>query len=63
MPNPACLNGGASEMDRPLLSLRFQGKEVNICPECMPILIHRPQKLQEKLPGIKPWNGPADHDH
>jgi len=60
MPNATCLNCGASEMDRPLLSLQFQGKEVNICPQCMPILIHHPHKLEEKLPGIKPWNGPAN---
>ena len=63
MPNATCLNCGASEMDRPLLSLRYQGKEVNICPQCMPILIHEPQKLEEKLPDMKPWGGPADHDH
>lgn len=62
MSNATCLNCGSSEMDRPLLTLRFQEKEVHICPECMPIMIHKPQQLMEKLPGMKPW-GPANHDH
>ncbi len=62
MSNVTCLNCGSSEMERPLLTLRFQEKNVYICPQCMPILIHQPQELAEKLPGIKPW-GPADHDH
>lgn len=62
MPNATCLNCGSSEMDRPLLTLRFQGKEVHLCPECMPIMIHKPQQLIEKLPGMKPW-GPPNHDH
>jgi len=63
MSNATCLNCGASEMDRPLLALRFQDKDVYICPQCMPILIHEPQQLVEKLPGMRPWGAPADHDH
>lgn len=63
MSNLTCLNCGASEMDRPLLTLKFQGKEVYLCPQCMPIMIHQSQQLEEKLPGMKPWGGPADHDH
>ena len=63
MSNTTCLNCGASEMDRPLLTLRFQEKNVYICPECMPILIHKPQQLEEKLPGLKPWGGLENHEH
>jgi hypothetical protein len=63
MPNATCLNCGASEIDRPLLTLKFQGKEVYLCPQCMPIMIHKPQQLVEKLPGMKPWSGPVDHEH
>jgi hypothetical protein len=58
-----CLNCGTSEMVRPLLSLRFQENEINICPQCMPILIHKPEQLEEKLPGMKPSGGMAHHDH
>ena len=63
MSNATCLNCGSSEMDRPLLTLRFQEKDVYICPQCMPILIHEPQQLVGKLPGLRPWGTPADHDH
>jgi hypothetical protein len=50
-------------MEKPLLVLKFQGKELHICPQCMPILIHRSEQLGDKLPGLKPWNAAADHDH
>ncbi len=63
MSNTVCLNCGASEMDRPLITLKFQEKDIFICPQCLPILIHSPQKLAEKLPSLKPWGAPADHDH
>ncbi len=63
MSNATCLNCGSSETDRPLLTLKFQEKDVYICPECMPILIHKPQQLMGKLPGLKPWGAPANHDH
>ena len=63
MSDATCLNCGSSEIDKPLLVLKFQGKEVNICPQCMPILIHKPQQLGEKLPGLGSWDAPADHDH
>jgi hypothetical protein len=29
----------------------------------MPIMIHEPQQLVEKLPGLKPWGAPENHDH
>jgi hypothetical protein len=45
-----CLNCGTSEQDRPLITLKFQGKEFSICPQCLPTLIHKPHQLAEKLP-------------
>lgn len=62
MSNPACLNCGASEQERPLLPVRFQGKEFTICAQCLPILIHKPDQLREKLPGIQPAEYPAHLD-
>lgn len=58
-----CLNCGASEQDRPLLTLTFQGQEFYICPQCLPILIHKPYQLADKLPEFKPPEGPASDDH
>ena len=58
-----CLNCGASEQERPLISLRFQDKELCICPQCLPTLIHKPYQLADKLPGFTlSEKSPAD-DH
>ena len=58
-----CLNCGTSEQERPLLALTFQGKEVYICPQCMPIMIHKPYELADKLPGFIPPQNPTPDDH
>ena len=63
MPDSTCLNCGSSEMERPLLTTKFQGKELYICPQCLPILIHKPYQLAEKLPEFKPPENPAPDDH
>jgi hypothetical protein len=44
-----CLNCGIAEAERPLLVLRYQGMATAICPQCLPILIHHPEKLTAKL--------------
>jgi hypothetical protein len=62
MPASICLNCGASEQERPLLKLQFQGQEVYICPQCMPILIHKPHQLADKLPGFNPPTHLPSHD-
>jgi len=46
-----CLNCKRSEEETPLLMLTFKGEAQYICPQCLPILIHRPQQLAEKFPG------------
>lgn len=63
MSNPACLNCGASEQERPLLTLTFKGNQVYLCPQCMPIMIHKPHQLADKLPGFVPPESDASHDH
>jgi len=50
-------------MDRPLVTLKFQGKELYICPQCLPTLIHKPYQLSEKLPDFIPPEMPAPDDH
>ena len=62
MSTSTCLNCGTSEKDRPLLTIKFQSREFYICPQCLPILIHRPYQLGEKLPGIKSYENPPDGD-
>ena len=62
MPSATCLNCGTSEQDRPLITLKFQGKEFSICPQCLPTLIHKPYQLAEKLPGFIPPQSSSEHD-
>ncbi len=55
-----CLNCEKSEQQVPLLHLRFQGADEYICAQCLPLLIHKPEKLAEKLPGMEIVK-PAEH--
>ncbi len=48
-----CLNCERSEMEMPLVNLRYQGAQAWICSQCMPLLIHHPQRLAEKLSGAE----------
>lgn len=63
MPTSTCLNCGASEMDRPLISLTFQQQELQICPQCLTILIHKPYQFVEKLPVFTPSYASPSDDH
>jgi len=58
-----CLNCNISEQERPLITLKFQGTELYICPQCLPILIHKPYQLAEKLPNFTPSENPPPNDH
>ena len=57
---PHCLNCNRTENQVPLILLTFKGEAKHICPQCLPVLIHKPQKLAEKLPGIE-IAPPAEH--
>ena len=63
MPIFTCLNCGASEADRPLITMKFQGKDLFICPQCLPALIHKPYQLADKLPNFIPSENPPPDDH
>jgi hypothetical protein len=36
----------------PLIAFSFQEKPYWICPQHLPILIHKPEQLSAKLPGL-----------
>lgn len=40
-----CLNCERTSDQVPLLRLKYTGKENWICPQCLPVLIHKPQKI------------------
>jgi hypothetical protein len=47
-----CLSCGRNEEDVPLVMLRFASNELNICPQCLPVLIHHPDRLAERLEAL-----------
>ncbi len=51
---PSCLNCNRTEQEYPLIRLTYQGKELYICPQCLPTLIHEPQNLADKIPNFIP---------
>ncbi len=57
-----CLNCNNSEMNAPLVAVRYAGEQIWICTPCMPILIHKPQQMigalrdADKIP-------PSAHHH
>jgi hypothetical protein len=57
-----CLNCGKTEQEIPLLHLTFKDEPKYVCPQCLPILIHKPQQLVDKLPGFAP-SATAPHEH
>jgi hypothetical protein len=56
-----CLNCDASENDRPLVNLTYQGNSLHICSRCLPVLIHNPQELIGKIKGAENIP-PAEHE-
>jgi hypothetical protein len=51
-----CLSCGRSESAFPVIVLRLAGREVYVCPQCLPALIHHPDRLTEKLIAAG-WSG------
>ena len=49
---------GSSEV--PLIAFRYQDADLWICPQHLPILIHDPAKLADRLPGAEGMS-PAGH--
>ena len=58
-----CLNCNRTENQMPLVTLRYQGQPAFVCSQCMPVLIHQPEKLVGKLSGAEKLSGaPGHHD-
>lgn len=57
-----CLNCERSEKDIPLMSLAYRDDIFFICPQCLPVLIHKPQNLAGKLEGADKFP-PVSPDH
>jgi hypothetical protein len=58
---PHCLYCERDSDQVPLLALKFQEAELWICPQHLPILIHKPAQLAGKLPGADTFGLPEPH--
>ncbi len=47
----------------PLIAMRHQGESAWICPQHLPILIHKPEQLAQRLPGAAKLAAPEGHNH
>ena len=56
-----CICCERDSQEVPLLTFEYQGEEYRICPGHLPILIHQPAKLSDKLSGTENW--PASPGH
>ena len=56
-----CIYCERSSDEVPLLSFEYKGTGYKICPGHLPVLIHKPANLAEKLPGTEDWPAPAGH--
>jgi len=54
-----CIACETTDDKTPLIPFEYQGTGYWICPEHMPVLIHKPEQLVGKLPGAEGLN-PAD---
>lgn len=55
-----CIVCQRSSKEVPLLAIHSQGNSYWICPSDLPVLIHKPQQLSGKLPGVENLAG---HQH
>ena len=58
---PVCIACGEDSQHVPLMPFLFQGKEYHICPQHLPILIHKPAQLADRLPGLELLKPAAGH--
>ena len=58
----SCINCERSETEVPILRLRFNGEEAAICTSCLPVLIHKPERLVGRLEGAEVIE-PSSHAH
>jgi hypothetical protein len=61
-PSVICVNCGRSEAEIPVLQFHFKGQARGICSNCLPVLLHKPERLVGRLPGMENI-APAPHSH
>ena len=59
---PKCLACGQDSSATPLIALEYQGGQLWICPQHLPVLIHNPAQLTGKLAGAEDLQASDHHD-
>jgi len=59
---PKCAYCDRTSEEVPLLVLNYKDEKFWICPQHLPVLIHKPQNLVGKLPGAEHLSS-EDHGH
>lgn len=63
MPTEAkCIVCDRNSQQVPILTMQYQENTYWICPQHLPVLIHKPEQLADKLPGLEKLP-PAEHQH
>jgi len=62
MTEKICLQCKRSSDQTPLLPIHYRDADYWICPQDLPILIHKPARLADKLPGLE-YLAPAEGHH
>jgi len=47
-PTTTCINCNRTDMEVPLIAWRYQGQDLTICSDCLPMLIHHRERLMAK---------------
>ncbi len=55
-----CLVCSKSNIEIPLLAVSYQDKTYWICPQHLPLLIHKPEQLVGLLPGAEKFDPYSD---
>ena len=50
---PQCVHCQRNSDQVPLIALRYQDVDAWICPQHLPVLIHKPHELVGKVPGAE----------
>jgi len=59
----ACIHCGQNSDQVPLIQIKYKQGDFWICPQHLPILIHKPAQLAGKLPGAEDLGVPEEHHH
>jgi hypothetical protein len=58
-----CAYCGLNSDQVPLLELIYRKKKAWICSAHLPVLIHKPERLMDSLPGAENLPSAEGHDH